>query len=187
MKVSKITNGFVVQQYDTDTGRCVAQEFVAGDQVAYENEDGEPVDWREPQDGYQPFEMVQPANMSRGSGVGSSGKTVLKIEVDYDDSMTDPEALAAAMDRLLKTVRCTPGILDEYGNPSFGMFFVAEPGKCDCEYPGFYYSGVPGIIAHMKDGRLAPGAKVERCDLCRRYPSDAAALQRLRELGYAPP
>lgn len=36
MKISKVTPGFVVQTYDTKTGRCVEQSFVAGDDVAYE-------------------------------------------------------------------------------------------------------------------------------------------------------
>jgi uroporphyrinogen-III synthase len=45
---------------------------------------------------------------------------------------------------------------------------------------------VPGILAHLENGLLAGGAKVERCDLYQRYPSDEAAYQRLRELGYAP-
>lgn len=31
--VKKITTGFVIQNYDTDTERFVSQEFVAGDQV----------------------------------------------------------------------------------------------------------------------------------------------------------
>jgi hypothetical protein len=44
---------------------------------------------------------------------------------------------------------------------------------------------VPGILAQIEKGRLAPGAKVERCDLCQRYPSDQAAHQKLRELGMA--
>ena len=57
---------------------------------------------------------------------------------------------------------------------------------CDCELPGYFCSGVPGILAHLQDGRLAPDARVERCDLCERYPSDLAARQRLRELGRAP-
>jgi hypothetical protein len=34
----------------------------------------------------------------------------------------------------------------------------------------------------MQNGRVAPGAVVERCDFCRRYPSDAVALAKLREL-----
>lgn len=56
---------------------------------------------------------------------------------------------------------------------------------CECEQPGHFHSGVPGVIAHMDNGRLAAGAVVERCDFCRRYPTDADALARLRELGLA--
>ncbi|MFH1265217.1 MAG: hypothetical protein ABIK89_05775 [Planctomycetota bacterium] len=58
-----------------------------------------------------------------------------------------------------------------------------EDEPCECEKPGYFCSGVPGILAHVESGRLAQGGKVERCDLCQRYPSDAAALEKLRELG----
>jgi hypothetical protein len=34
--------------------------------------------------------------------------------------------LASAMDRLLEMVLSTPGIMDEYGNPRLGEFFVAQ-------------------------------------------------------------
>jgi hypothetical protein len=35
-------------------------------------------------------------------------------------------------------------------------------GLCECEKPGYYCSGVPGILARVrKDGKLAVGAKVE--------------------------
>jgi hypothetical protein len=56
---------------------------------------------------------------------------------------------------------------------------------CECEYPGMFNCGVPGILAHLKNGRLIDGGTVERCDLCQRYPSDTAALERLRELRLA--
>jgi hypothetical protein len=56
---------------------------------------------------------------------------------------------------------------------------------CDCEIPGFYCAGVPGILAHLKDGRVAPGALIERCDMCCRFASDEEAKVRLRELGIA--
>jgi hypothetical protein len=59
-----------------------------------------------------------------------------------------------------------------------------EP-RCDCELPGLFRTGVPGILARVENGRLVPGAKVERCDLCQQYPSDEAALAKLRELGVA--
>jgi hypothetical protein len=57
MGFKKITTGFVIQTFD-DNGDCTNQEFVAGDQVEYEDIDGEPFDV--PADHYQPFEMIQP-------------------------------------------------------------------------------------------------------------------------------
>ena len=54
---------------------------------------------------------------------------------------------------------------------------------CDCQMPGPFQSGVSGILAQMEHSRLAPGAKVERCDQCRRYPSDEAARQKLADMG----
>jgi hypothetical protein len=56
---------------------------------------------------------------------------------------------------------------------------------CECEQPGYFRSGVPGILARVENGRLAEGAKVERCDSCGRYPSDKAAFEKLVELGIA--
>jgi hypothetical protein len=58
MRVHKITTGFVIQVFDAETGRCVEQSFVAGDDVQYEDLNGNPVDWREAKGAYQPFEMV---------------------------------------------------------------------------------------------------------------------------------
>jgi len=62
MRINKTTVGFVTQVFDTETGRCIEQTFIAGDQVDYEDEDGEPVDWREGPDAYQPFNMIQPTD-----------------------------------------------------------------------------------------------------------------------------
>ena len=56
---------------------------------------------------------------------------------------------------------------------------------CECERPRVFCSGVPGVLARMEQGRLAPNATVERCDLCQRYASDDAARQRLIELSLA--
>ena len=61
---------------------------------------------------------------------------------------------------------------------------IGQP--CACEEPGYFCSGIPGILAHFENGRLAPGTKVERCDQCERYPSDAAARAQLVELGLVP-
>ncbi len=65
MKIDKITTGFVIQTYDTKTGRCVGQEFVAGDDVKYEDKHGESVDWEENPDAYQPLDMVQPGRKAQ--------------------------------------------------------------------------------------------------------------------------
>jgi len=66
MLVKKITTGFVIQTFDTDKGRFVSQEFVAGEQVDYEDTDGEAVDSDllkvKGKDAYQPFDMVQPGH-----------------------------------------------------------------------------------------------------------------------------
>jgi hypothetical protein len=81
-------------------------------------------------------------------------------------------------------------LLDEIADPAHDQHGIdcLEPDDecCDCERPGYFCSGVPGILAHIENGRLAPGAKVERCDLCRRYCSDEAALEKLRQLGMVP-
>lgn len=53
-------------------------------------------------------------------------KTTLTVELEYDPAKTDPEGLACAMDRLLKTALSTPNILEEYANPTVGEFFVAS-------------------------------------------------------------
>ena len=52
-------------------------------------------------------------------------KTTLTLDIEYDPDVTDPEGLATAMDRLMETARSIPKILDEYGNPKVGEFFVA--------------------------------------------------------------
>lgn len=65
MIIKKITTGFVIQSFDTELGEYTHQEFFAGDDVDYEDEDGnqansmmlESADGSEP---YLPFEMVQP-------------------------------------------------------------------------------------------------------------------------------
>ena len=63
MKVNKITTGFVIQTFeiDGDKENPVSQEFIAGDQVDREDENGEPVDWIEKE--YLPFDMVQPGSI----------------------------------------------------------------------------------------------------------------------------
>jgi hypothetical protein len=58
----------------------------------------------------------------------NSEQARLRLEVRYNPKRTDPESLATALDRLLETALSTPGIMDDYGNPTFGPCWVAEPG-----------------------------------------------------------
>lgn len=64
MILNKTTTGFVVQKFDSETGRCLSQEFVASNQVEWEDQKGNPIE-----DGmygidleglYWPLEMKQP-------------------------------------------------------------------------------------------------------------------------------
>jgi len=66
MIVKKITNGCVIQSFDTDKQLWVSQEFMAGDLCDYETEDGCPIsDYtnvliNDIEKSYLPFEMKQP-------------------------------------------------------------------------------------------------------------------------------
>ena len=58
-KFNKITVGFVVQTFKKDAADrfvCTRQEFIAGDQVDYEDAEGKPID--PPEHSYQPFNMT---------------------------------------------------------------------------------------------------------------------------------
>jgi hypothetical protein len=55
--------------------------------------------------------------------------TTLTVDVEYDQRFTDPEGLACAMDRLLETALSTPGIMEDYGNPTVRESFVAGDPK----------------------------------------------------------
>jgi len=63
-----------------------------------------------------------------------------------------------------------------------------ESEPCECEAPDQpFYSGVPGILARVENGRVVPDTKIERCDACERFASDDAAREKLRELGMLGP
>ena len=57
----KITYGHVTQIFNDD-GKCIEQEFVAGDQVEWDDENDEFIPT--PVHEYQPFHMVQPQGMA---------------------------------------------------------------------------------------------------------------------------
>ena len=62
-KFKKVTVGFVIQEYQTEKDGShtpISQEFIAGDQVDYENEYGEPVEVDTTKEAHCGFDMVQP-------------------------------------------------------------------------------------------------------------------------------
>ncbi len=73
---------------------------------------------------------------------------------------------------------------DADGTP-FVQACWAPDETCECELPGYFCCGVPGILAHLEDGRAGSPQEIQRCDLCQRYASDEAAYTRLVELGLA--
>ncbi len=62
-------------------------------------------------------------------------KSTLTIDVEYDPDITDDESVACALDRLMETALSTPGILDEYGGPRVGEFFIARPASKNQQPP----------------------------------------------------
>ena len=48
----------------------------------------------------------------------------LEGDLDIQDDKVYPDAIAEMLDKLLETVTSTPGILDEYGNPSIGESYL---------------------------------------------------------------
>ena len=94
----------------------------------------------------------------------------------HDDAAEHANQLTDVLILPLALPEATAGVAELADGPE---------GPCECELPGYFCSGVPGIIAHFENGRLVPGAAVERCDLCERFPTDEAARQKLVELGLA--
>jgi hypothetical protein len=55
----KITSGFVTQTYCAETDKPISQNFTAGDEVDYENEEGDAIP-SPINEQYLPYDMVQP-------------------------------------------------------------------------------------------------------------------------------
>ena len=53
-------------------------------------------------------------------------KVTLTIEVTFDETLTDAESVAVALDRLMETALSTPGITEEYGCFEVNEFLVAD-------------------------------------------------------------
>ena len=92
-KFTKITVGFVLQDYEKNTdGKfvCTGQDFVAGDDVQYENADGETI--AVPKHVYQPFNMTL-----------VSGSQIAHVIRDAINRMKAKDTLTSGLD-ILKTL-----------------------------------------------------------------------------------
>jgi hypothetical protein len=94
MIINKITTGFVIQAYDTETKRFISQEFKAADEVTWENEHGESVkspgsdSVAEP---YLGFEMKQP--VAAGEHIfNPDTKRCIRCNCDEDDAFVGGES-----------------------------------------------------------------------------------------------
>ena len=75
MKINKITTGFVIQTYDTDRMKWTGQEFVADDQVEYEEAGTGAIlppaaIWPAAPEPYLPFVMRQPEEIAKEQSPG---------------------------------------------------------------------------------------------------------------------
>jgi len=80
----KITTGFAVQTYRKDGKgkfRCINQEFVAGDEVQFENLKGESIE--QPEHEYQPFNMLL---LSKQQIIDRLGDVLTSIDVGGEQS-----------------------------------------------------------------------------------------------------
>lgn len=83
-KFTKITVGFIAQSYEKDAAEkfiCTRQEFIAGDQVDYEDADGNTI--TAPEYDYQPFEMTL---LSDARKAGTIEDVLLSIDVGGEQS-----------------------------------------------------------------------------------------------------
>ena len=84
LEFNKVTTGFVVQKYRKDsTGkfRCIHQEFVAGDDVQFENLKGDSIE--APEHEYQPFNMTM---VSKDEIIDRLGDVLTSIDVGGEQS-----------------------------------------------------------------------------------------------------
>ena len=111
MRINKTTYGFVIQTWDTELNRWIAQEFVAGDQTEYEEADTErtldPADiWSDGPEPYLPFEMKQPDDVAGGG----APFFVLEIVDDLEPELHGPYATEEERDQqAVQLRRADPG------------------------------------------------------------------------------
>ena len=84
LEFNKVTTGFVVQKYRQDKAgkfACLHQEFIAGDDVQFENLKGDSIE--APEHEYQPFNMTM---LSKEEIVDRLGDVLTSIDVGGEQS-----------------------------------------------------------------------------------------------------
>ena len=83
-KFTKITVGFVTQNYEKNAAGkliCMGQEFIAGDDVQFENLKGDSIE--APEHDYQPFNMTM---LSKDEIIDRLGDVLTSIDVGGEQS-----------------------------------------------------------------------------------------------------
>ena len=105
LEFNKITTGFVVQKYrknNTGKFRCIHQEFVAGDDVQFENLKGDSIE--APEHEYQPFNMLL---LSKQQIIDRLGDVLTSIDVGGDQSRQFSHEIRI-LDELLRDLGWNP-------------------------------------------------------------------------------
>ena len=105
LEFNKVTTGFVVQKFrKNSTGKftCVQQEFVAGDDVQFENTKGESI--KAPEHEYQPFNMTL---VSRDEIIDRLGDVLTSIDVGGEQSRQFAHEIEI-LDKLLRNLGWLP-------------------------------------------------------------------------------
>lgn len=90
MNYKKVTVGFVVQSFKED-GIITSQEFIAGDEVSYEDGYGDSVDIQEKE--YVPFHMVQPEDKEEKQRAVIAALAQIKEDAESGDFSAIEELL----------------------------------------------------------------------------------------------
>jgi hypothetical protein len=99
LEFNKVTTGFVVHKYrrdDTGKFKCIHQEFIAGDDVQFENVKGGSIE--APEHEYQPFNM---ALVSSSQIIDRLGDVITSIDVGGEQSKQFAHEIKI-MDELLR-------------------------------------------------------------------------------------
>ena len=105
IEFNKVTTGFVVQKYRKNSAgkfTCISQEFIAGDDVQFENLKGDPIE--APEHEYQPFNMTM---LSKDQIIERIGDALTSIDVGGEQSRQFSHEIKI-LDELLKDLGWIP-------------------------------------------------------------------------------